>query len=114
VGLFSSNKKGQISEAVITSKLLEAGYTVLLPYGGGQRYDLVIEDSNGDFWRVQCKSGWINNDAILFDTANHNVTGKNRHWRNYRGQCHYFGVYCADNRGVYLVPVDQVGVLERT
>ena len=109
--LFSSNRKGAISESFITSKLLEAGYTVLLPYGGGQRYDLVIEDDNGKFWRVQCKSGWLSEDggAILFDTANHNVTGQKRAWRNYQGQCEYFAVYCADTKSTYLLPVNEVG-----
>ncbi len=25
--------------------------------GGSERYDLVIEDADGQFWRVQCKTG---------------------------------------------------------
>ena len=49
-----------------------------MPYGGNQRYDLVIEDANEHFWRLQCKSAWIDEDGAMlkFDTANHNVTGK--------------------------------------
>jgi PD-(D/E)XK nuclease superfamily protein len=82
---------------------------VLTPYGGSERYNLVIEDADGQFWRVQCKTGWFENGAIYFDTANHNVTGKKRDWRHYRGQCEYFAVYCPDLSRVYLVPIDQVG-----
>jgi hypothetical protein len=110
-GRHDSNKKGQISEAAITARLLQAGYIVLTPYGGTQRYDLVIEDADGKFWRIQCKSAWIDDDGTVlkFDTANHNVTGTKRDWRHYRGQCDYFAVYSAEIGKVYLVPVDEVG-----
>jgi hypothetical protein len=105
----STNRKGQISESAIMTRFLQCGYVVLNPYGGSQRYDLVIEDAEGQFWRIQCKTGWIEHGAVYFDTANHNVTGKKRDWRHYQGECDYFAVYCADLGQVYLVPVDQVG-----
>src|SRR2546421_8355519 len=78
---------------------------------GTQCYDLVIEDADGKFWRIQCKSAWIdeNGTVLKFDTANHNVTGTKRDWRHYRGQCEYFAVYSAELNKVYLVPVDDVG-----
>jgi len=70
----------------------------------------VIEDADEQFWRVQCKTAQIDNGAVIrFDTANHNVTGKNRQRRHYRGQCDYFAVYCQELNKVYLIPVDQVG-----
>src|SRR6266581_3479014 len=80
-------------------------------YGGTQRYDLVIEDADGKFWRIQCKSAWIDEGGTVlkFDTANHNVTGTKRDWRHYRGQCEYFAVYSAELNKVYLVPVEDVG-----
>jgi hypothetical protein len=110
-GKHDSNNKGQISEAAITARLLQTGYIVLIPYGGTQRYDLVIEDADGKFWRIQCKSAWIDDSGTVlkFDTANHNVTGTKRDWRHYRGQCDYFAVYSAELNKVYLVPVDDVG-----
>ncbi len=43
-------------------------------------------------------------------TANHNVTGKKRDWRHYRGQCDYFAVYCEELDKVYLILVDDVGM----
>ncbi len=110
-GRHDSNNKGQISEAAITARLLQAGYIVPIPYGGTQRYDLVIEDADGKFWRIQCKSAWMDDGGrvLKFDTANHNVTGTKRDWRHYRGQCEYFAVYSAELNKVYLVPVDNVG-----
>ena len=111
-GRHDSNTKGQISEAMITARLLQNGYIVLIPYGGTQRYDMVVEDADGQFWRIQCKSAWIDEDGTVlkFDTANHNVTGNKRDWRHYRGECDYFALYSADLDKVYLVPVDEVGI----
>jgi len=102
---------GEITESAIVTKLLQLGYVVLTPYGGNQRYDLMIEDNEGKFWRVQCKSAQIdeNNTVLKFDTANHNVTGKNRQMRHYRGQCDYFALYCDKLNKVYLISVDEVG-----
>lgn len=37
---------------------------------------------------------------------------KNKGWKNYKGQCEYFAVYCPENKGMYLVPVDQVGTTQ--
>ena len=110
-GRHDSNEKGQISESAIITRFLQHGYVVLMPYGGSQRYDLVIEDVDGQFWRIQCKSAWIDEDGTVlkFDTANHNVTGKKRDWRHYRGQCDYFALYSAELNKVYLIPVDEVG-----
>ena len=47
-----TDKTGDISEAAITTRLLQANYIVLTPYGKNHRYDIVIEDTNGQFWRV--------------------------------------------------------------
>ncbi len=46
---------GERSEAIIMAKLLEVGYGVLMPFGDNRRYDLVIEDADEQFWRVQIR-----------------------------------------------------------
>lgn len=110
-GKRDTNWVGDISESAIITRFLQLGYVVLTPYGGNQRYDLVIEDAEGQFWRIQCKTGRIDEDrtTIMFNTAIRNVTGKNRQSRHYRGQCDYFAVYNETLSKVYLIPVDQVG-----
>lgn len=107
----STNRKGQVSESAIMTRFLQCGYVVLTPYGGAQRYDLVIEDVDGQFWRIQCKTAWLDESdtTLVFSTANANVTGENRQLRHYREQCDYFAVYCEKLNKVYLIPVDQVG-----
>jgi len=107
-----TNTIGEISEAAIIARFIHLGYIVLTPFGGNQRYDLIVEDDDEKLWRIQCKTGRIQNNGtvIAFDTANHNVTGKNKQWRHYRGQCDYFAVYCEKLNKIYLISVDEVGV----
>ena len=54
---------GEHSEAILIAKLLEVGYGVLTPFGDNRRYDLVIEDADGNFHRVQCKTGRVAKDG---------------------------------------------------
>lgn len=107
-----TNRIGEISESAIMTRFLELGYGVMTPYGGNQRYDLVIEDADGRIWRIQCKTARMNKSRTIltFNTSISNVTGKNRQPRNYRGECDYFAVYNAEPRKVYLIPVDEVGI----
>ena len=103
---------GERSEAIIMAKLLEVGYGVLTPFGDNRRYDLVIEDADGNFYRIQCKTGWVENDGayIQFKTASsyyHTKAGRTSHGRrDYRGQIDYFAVYCPQTRRTYLVPIE--------
>jgi PD-(D/E)XK endonuclease len=111
IGRHHSSKKGKISESTIVTRFLQCGYEALMPYDGNQRYDLIIEDADERLWRIQCKSAWIDEDGTVlkFATDNLNVTGKQREWRHYRGQCNHFAVYSAELGKVYLVPVADVG-----
>ena len=77
MGLLAPTKKqlGERSQAHIIARLLEVGYTVLSPYGDSSRYDLVIEDAEGQFRRVQCKTAWIGvGDASIQFAATSFVT----------------------------------------
>jgi hypothetical protein len=107
-----TNNIGDTSEAAIATRLIQLGYEVLTPFGGGRRYDLVIEDIEGKLWRIQCKTARMNksNTVLMFNTSISNVTGKNRQPRNYRGQCDFFAAYCEKLDKAYLVPVDDVGI----
>jgi PD-(D/E)XK endonuclease len=72
------------------------------------------EFADGKFWRIQCKTGWLENDGdyIEFATAStyyHTRAGRTDHGRrDYRGQIDYFAAYCPETQKVYLVPIDHV------
>ena len=104
-----TQKTGDISEQAAITRLLQCGYIVLQPIGQMHRYDLVIEDADGKFWKIQCKTGWLNEDrsVIMFAAASsQNYTVKQKGWRNYKGQIDYFCVYVEALQKLYLVPVD--------
>lgn len=94
---------GERSEAVIMAKLLLNGEVVLQPFGDNQRYDLVI-DRDGTFLRIQCKTGKIRNGAVEFSSCS-NAGGYKK--KSYYGEIELFAVYCPENQGVYMVPVDE-------
>jgi hypothetical protein len=99
---------GEITQAKVLAALVAAGKTVLVPFGDNARYDLVVEEEDGRFWRIQCKTGRLFAGTIKFPTSSsHNHYFKAR--RDYRGQADYFGVFCPDNQKVYIVPVEGVG-----
>ena len=98
---------GDMSQGAVIAALLKAGQVVLLPFGDNQRYDLVVEQ-NGEFKRVQVKTGRLKDGSIRFQTCStyaHRGRGK----KDYRGQADLFGIYCPENEKTYLVPVDVVG-----
>jgi hypothetical protein len=66
-----THKTGDISEQAAITRLLQCGYVVLQPVGQMHRYDLVIEDADGKFWKVQVKTGWVVEDEgiIMFASA---------------------------------------------
>src|SRR5918995_1672841 len=105
---------GDASAAMVLARLVQAGKEVLVPFGENNRYDLVIEEPDGSFIRVQCKTGRLQRGAITFNTCS--VTyhhpgnrGLQVYRHDYRGDADLFGIYCPDNDKAYLVPVDAVG-----
>src|SRR5579859_3374528 len=117
MGLFGPTKKqlGERSQAHIIARLLETGYTVLTPYGDSSRYDLVIEDAEDQFWRVQCKTAWMEEgDATIQFAAtslrSRSTNGKVKYSRaGYVGQVAYFAVYSHELHKTYLIPASHIG-----
>ncbi len=96
---------GQRSEGAIIGELVRRGFGVLLPFGVNQRYDLVV-DLGGQFVRAQCKTGRLRSGSIHFRTNSMRSNTRQALQRNYVGDADIFLVYCPENRGVYVVPVE--------
>lgn len=96
---------GQRTEAAILSELVRRGYSVLLPFGTNQRYDLVL-DLGDRLLRVQCKTGRRRGGTIEFSTVS--VRSNRTGWfiRDYAGEADLFLVYRPENGGIYAVPVE--------
>lgn len=105
-----STSVGDRSEAYVVARLIECGYVVLLPYGKNNAgYDLVIEDADGQFWRVQVKTGRYKDGCISWNAytgaGSYSSKGVVREKKMYTEQeVDYFAVYCDATKTSYLVP----------
>jgi hypothetical protein len=101
---------GNLSEARFAAHLLSLGRVVLMPFGGGCRYDMAIE-LDGAIKRIQVKTGrLISSGAVLaFNTCSNNKGYKRR---AYHEDADYLGVYSPQLDRCYLVPVSETGVSE--
>ena len=99
----NSKTKGNISESVIISEILKKGWSVSIPFGNNQRYDLIADDGS-KLYKIQCKTACKNNGGLSFRTCSTNgFTGKHT---TYVGQIDFFLVYFPDNGKVYRYPIE--------
>jgi hypothetical protein len=98
--------RGNAAEAAVLSALAARGFTVLLPFGDGHPYDLVIHLPAAGFLRVQCKAARERNGCIMFNCC---TTDHGRGRLPYIGLAEVFGVYHRRTDSVYLVPVRDAG-----
>ena len=85
----SHSELGRQGETFVISRLMQVGYTVLVPVDGVQRYDMVIEDANRQFWRIQCKTVRNKGEVLAF-----NVRKADKY--NYRDSVDFFAAYCRE------------------
>lgn len=97
---------GNTAEAKVLAKCIEKGWTVLLPFGDIEPYDLVIDRGNG-FEKVQVKNAHLNSDrkSITFNAYSLSGRTHNQIATDYIGKADLFGVYFPELDEVYLVPV---------
>ena len=98
-----------LTEYELITRLMRIGRRVLRPLSAGLRYDIVIDNTDGTFARIQCKTGILRQGWIEFRVANTDARRPNG--VSYRGQIEMFGVFCPQNRRAYLVPI---GAVEET
>jgi len=98
---------GHRSEAAILAQLVRRGYRILLPFGVNQRYDLVL-DCDGQFLKVQCKTGRLRDGAVRFSAQSVQSNTGGTRVKHYLGEVDLFAVYCPDNDRVYVIPADEV------
>lgn len=102
----NTKAKGEISEGHVIAHLLKRGFSVSMPFGDNQRYDLILDDGNR-LWRVQVKTARRCDGGIIFQTAS--VNGFTGVRRTYAGQIDLFLVYSPDLNKVYRIPVEECG-----
>lgn len=103
----NSKQVGDTTEVKILSRFIETGYSVSIPWGDNDRYDMIV-DMNGHLVKIQCKTARDGVGGIEFSTVSsstHRTAGKKR---NYKGQVDYFAVYSSTTFMVYLIPISDI------
>jgi PD-(D/E)XK endonuclease len=98
---------GQRTEGAILSALIRHGYSVLVPFGVNQRYDLVL-DCDGRLLRAQCKTGRLRDGVVQFSSQSIQSNTRRTRIRSYAGEVDLFIVHCVENERVYVIPAEDV------
>lgn len=97
---------GDVTEMEVATALVRKGKKLLRPLSAATRYDLVIDNEDGTFVRVQCKTGRLREGRVEFRL--YSVSGHRTQGVGYRGQVDAYGVYCPQIDAIYLVPVTAI------
>ncbi len=100
-----TKRTGDISEIVVITAFIKAGYVVSVPFGENHRYDL-IADKDGVLSRIQVKTGRLKDGSIQFNTFSSHFNRGMSSMQKYTGQIEAFGVFCPEVTAVFVVPVD--------
>jgi len=103
--------RGEQTEAQLLSELVRRGVVVLSPFGENHRYDYVI-DIEGDFHRIQCKTGRYDDGRIIFSTKSTRPRANEVSYEDYMGSIDYFLIYCWELESAYMVPIDDASTSE--
>lgn len=99
--------QGDETELAVALALTRAGRKLLRPLSSAARYDLLIDNEDGSYTRVQCKTGRLRNGCIRFNAFS--ISGHNTTTKRYQGEVDAFGVYCPQIEETYLVPIEALG-----
>ena len=110
-GGMSTTAKGDVAEQAVVLALMAAGKTVLKPISNGLRYDLVVDNLDGSFTRVQVKTGMLKRGGTVLAFRAYNADARRPSGVSYQGQVDAFGVYCPWDGRVFFVPMAAVGTV---
>lgn len=106
------HEQGAITQTAVVYELVRHGYGVSLPVREFERWDAIVEEDR-QLYRVQIKTGRLQNGAIIFNTSSSYAHKSGDRYRQtpskgYVGDADVFIVFCPDNHGFYWVPVEDV------
>jgi len=103
----NSKDRGDETEAAIIQQLIEDGYSVAIPFGDSDKYDIVV-DSGKCLYRVQCKTAWQNKEeTIRFNTHSQTTKEGEYHEDTYDGEIDGFVVRYPQTETLYWIPITQ-------
>ena len=103
----NSKDRGDETEAAVLRALLSSGYSVSIPFGDNDDYDLIVDDE-GQLHRVQCKTAWQNKaETIRFNTHSQTTRDGSYHERTYEGAIDAFVARYPERERLYWIDVSE-------
>lgn len=101
----NSKQKGDETEAKIVHELIASGYSVSVPFGDNDKYDLVVDDSR-ELYRIQCKTAWeTEKGTVRFNTHSQTTRAGEYHESTYHGEIDAFLVRFPPTETLYWVDI---------
>jgi hypothetical protein len=93
----NSKDRGDETEAKIIYTLISSGYSVSVPFGDNDKYDLIVDDSEA-LYRIQCKTAWTTKKGTMrFNTHSQTTKNGEYHERTYHGDVDAFAIRYPEN-----------------
>lgn len=97
------HKKGELTEAIVIAEMIRREIPVSKPFGDNERYDILIEDTDGRVLKVQIKTGWLNDGLISFRANSQHTNSQGNVYKPYTGDVDLFLIYSHDLNEIYLI-----------
>lgn len=104
-----SHRRGDLTEQIVITELKRREISVSTPVGDNERYDLVLEQPDGELLRAQVKTGWLTDGTIRFKGVSQHTNSSGHVYERYGSEVDCFLVYCYDTEEVYLISGEEVG-----
>jgi len=103
----NSKDTGDQTEAKIIHALIKQGYSVSIPFGDNDKYDLVVDDGES-LRRVQCKTAWTTAKGTMrFNTHSQTTKNGRYHEQTYHGDIDAFVVLYPENGKIYWIDIEE-------
>lgn len=95
------NNVGDVSEAIILSRLLNHNFKVFLPFNKA-KCDFIAQSPNGELYKIECKTGRYDEDlGVVRAFLTQTPSGVRREYSE--NEVDKFAIYCPDLDECYLV-----------
>ena len=103
----NTKDRGDETEAKVIHELISSGYSVSVPFGDNDKYDLVVDDGKA-LYRIQCKTAWKNKqDTIRFNTHSQTTQEGEYHENTYHGEIDAFVVRYPNDETLYWIDIEE-------
>ena len=97
-------EKGNVSESLVLSAYLKAGFTVSIPFGTGAAYDFIV-DAGTRFFRIQVKTGRFRKGCVIYNTKRRMREASPYATRSYTdAEVDNFASYYPPTDAIFVVP----------